>query len=276
MIEWNKPDERFYQHGVDRGVLYPVGSDPVAWNGLTGVDEAGNGSTSINYIDGKIYLADSDATDFSGKLTAFFFPDAFAACIGMPQVADGLVLDNQKPKRFGLSYRSLIGSGTTGDMFGYEIHLLYNVMATIDGVSRKTLNDSPAPLEFSFGLVATPVKLAGFRPTAHYIIDTRNLDPETIAEIESILYGSLDGLTPGRLPAPAELFDMLNFGTAITVTSYVADGTYNVKGAKSNVYLTGDGTTYQIDNIYAIDNGDGTYTIATSPVGMGDTLVTEV
>lgn len=269
MLTWDKPDERFYQTGVDRGVLYPSGSDPVVWNGLTGVDESGNGSTEVSYLDGKIFLADSDATDYSGKLNAFNFPDEFMVCIGMPQVADGLILDNQKPKRFSLCYRSLIGSGLTGDQFGYQIHLIYNAMAAIGNTSRKTINNTPSPIEFSFDLVATPVKLPGFRPTAHYILDTRRLDPETISELEAILYGSADGLTPGRMPTPTELYDMLHFGTAIAVTSYVADGTYNVKGKLSNVYMTGP-DTYEIDNINAVDNGDGTYTISDG----GDTTVT--
>lgn len=271
MLTWDNADERYYQTGVDRGVLYPVGAEPVVWNGITGVDEAGNGSTEVSYLDGKIFLADSDATDFSGKLTAFFFPDEFMACIGMPQVADGLILDNQKPKRFGLSYRSLIGSGLTGDQFGYQIHLIYNAMASIGATSRKTINNTPSPIDFVFDLVCTPVKLAGFRPTAHYILDTRRLDPETIAELEAILYGSADGLTPGRMPTPTELYDLLHFGTAIEVTSYLATDTYNVKGASDSVYMTSP-TTYQIDNINAVDHGDGTYTISDG----GDTTVTEV
>jgi hypothetical protein len=268
MITWDAVDERYYQHGSDRGVLYPSGADPVPWNGITGVDEAGNGSHSISYIDGKIFLADSDATDWSGKLMAFFWPDEFSVCIGMPEVADGLIVDNQKPKRFSLSYRSLIGSGTEGDMFGYQIHLLYNVFASIGSYSRRTLNNTPAPIEFSFDLVATPVKLPGFRPSAHYIIDTRRLDPETIAELESILYGSADGLTAGRMPEPIELFDMLSFGSEILVTVHT-DGTYQFKGARSNVFLTGDFSTYQINNVNAVDNGDGTYDISDG----GDTTV---
>lgn len=266
MITWDNIDERYFQHGVDRGVLYPSGVDPVPWNGITGVDEAGNGSTSVSYIDGMIYLADSDASDYSGKLTAFFYPDAFAVCIGQPQIADGLIIDNQKPKRFSLSYRSLIGSGTEGDMFGYQIHLIYNAMASLDGYSRQSLNNTPTPLEFSFNLVATPVRLPGFRPSAHYIIDTRRLDPDTIAELEGILYGS--GVTAGRLPAPIELYELLTFGPEVIATVH-PDGTYAIKGSRENVFLTGDHTTYQINNVNAADLGDGTYTISDG----GDTTV---
>jgi hypothetical protein len=269
-VSWDAADERYYQHGVDRGVIYPKESDPVPWNGITGVDEAGNGSSSVYYLDGKVFLAETDATDYSGKLKAYFWPDAFAECIGMPQVTDGLIIDNQKPKRFSLSYRTLIGSGTRGDMFGYQIHLIYNAMASIGGISRQTINNSPTPMEFVFDLVATPVKLAGFRPSAHYMIDTRRLDPETIAQIESILYGN-GSTTAGRMPTPSELYDLLNFGSTIAVTYTVAAGTINFKGKSTNIYMVDD-YIYQIDNVNAVDNGDGTYTISDG----GDTTVTVV
>ena len=256
MITWDAVDTRYFHHGVDRGVLYPNGLDPVAWNGVTGVDESGNGSSSTYYIDGVVYLSDMDATDFSGTLTAYDFPDDFGVCIGMPQIADGLIIDNQKPKRFNLSYRSLVGSGTGGDMFGYQIHLVYNCLASIGVKSRKTLNDSPSPLEFTFGITCTPVKLSGFRPSAHYIIDTRRLDPETIAYLEGILYGATE---EARLPTPTELYELLSFGDNIVVTNY-DDETFNVKGKRANVYMT-DAYHFQVDNINAADNGDGTYTI---------------
>lgn len=255
MITWDDPNERYFEHGVDHGVLYPSGADAVAWNGITGVTESGNGASTMYYIDGQVFLADVDPTDFSGSMTAYAYPHAFGPCIGLPEVAEGLVLDNQKPKRFGLSWRTLVGSGASGDLFGYQLHILYNAMASIGQKQRKTINNSPEPMELTMDLVATPVKLPGFRPTAHYIVDTRGLDPDTIAEIENILY------VEGRLPDPTELFEMLNFGDAIIVTNVIADGTINIKGKRSNVYMTGT-DTYQIDNVNATINPDGTYVIS--------------
>lgn len=269
MLEWDAADERYYQHGVDRGVLYPVGSDPVPWNGITGVNESGNGASTLYYIDGQIYLADVDATDFSGSLTAYFFPDAFAECVGFPQVAEGLFADNQKPKRFSLSYRSLIGSGTAGDMFGYQIHLIYNAMASIAQKQRKTLTNTPEPLELSFDIVATPIKIPELRPTAHLVIDTRFLTPEAVAELETMLYG--DGVTPGEMPDPVTLFELLSFGETIAVTHYTATELINFKAKSANVVMTSS-TTYQINNVNAVDNGDGTYDISDG----GDTVVTVV
>lgn len=260
-VVWGEPDDRYYQHGVDRGVLYPSTGNAVVWNGIIGVDESGDSSSSIYYIDGRIYLADCDPGNFKAVLTAYFWPNAFAECLGIPEVASGFYVDNQKPKRFDITYRSLIGSGTEGDMFGYQIHLVYNAMASLGTRSRKTINNSPAPMEFTFDLECTPVALPGYRPSAHYIIDTRNLDSETITQLETILYGGES--EEARLPDPTELYDMLNFGSAITFTDH-GDGTWTAEGAYANVHMTGPGT-WEILNVNGTDNGDGTYTLEDTP-----------
>lgn len=261
-IAWDATDERYYQTGVDRGVLYPSGKDAVPWNGVTGVDESSGGQSSVLYIDGMIYLADVDPGDFTGQLTAFFWPDAFDECAGIPEAIDGLYVDNQKPKRFSLSYRSLIGSGLEGDSFGYQIHLIYNAVATIGNRSRKTLTDTPTPMEFSFDLVATPVALPGYRPSAHYILDTRHMDAGTLEQLENILYGS--EAEAARMPTPTELYDIMNFGTSIT---FSGDGmTWTARGSYANVHYTDAGQNYWlISNVNGIDNGDGTFTLNDTP-----------
>ena len=259
MLTWDKPNERYYEHGLDRGVLYIPGRDPVPWNGLSGFDEGESGASSILYRDGVIYLSDMDASDFSGKLTTIFFPNEFHECLGIPEATDGLYVDNQKPKRFGFSYRSLIGSGTKGDMFGYQIHLVYQAMATINARSRKTIGADTAPVEFSFDLVCTPVKLVGFRPTAHYIIDTRSMSKSTVAELENILYG--DGTTPGVMPPPQTLYDLMNFGDAIVVLVHL-DKTFTIEASSKNVYELEPPYHFQMVNINGTDNGDGTYVIS--------------
>lgn len=256
-LVFGDPDARYFQTGIDRGVLY-LADKAVVWDGITGFDESGNGSSSIHYIDGKIYLADTDATDFEGKLNAYFWPDELSECLGIPEVAEGLYVDNQKPKRFNFSYRTLIGSGGTGDMFGYQIHLVYNAIATIGSKSRKTINDVPDPMDFQFDLVCTPVKLPGYRPSAHYIIDTRRMTPETITSLEDILYGS--DVSDPRLPEPIELYDLLNFGDGISVTLH-QNGEVTFRGSNQNIRIL-DENTYAIDNINAVTNPDGTIDIS--------------
>ena len=260
MIIWDDPDKRYYQHGLDHGVLYTRTIDPVPWNGLISVDEGGEGSSEMLFRDGVVYLSDAEPGDFIASITSMMYPDAFAACVGIPKATDGLYVDNQKPKQFDLSYRTLIGSGTRGDMFGYQIHLIYNCMATIGQRSRNTIGSDVAPVQFKFDIVCTPVKLPGYRPTAHYIIDTRTLDASTIASLETILYGTADGVTPGRMPTPTELFEMLNFGDALTVTVHT-DGTFTVEGSSDNLEEI-DINSFVMNNINGTDHGDGTYDIS--------------
>lgn len=220
-VNWDKIDERYYEHGLDRGTLYIAGLDPLAWNGFTGLDEGAAGATSMLYHDGQVYLADADPSDFEAKITCWSFPQEFRACFGMREAGPGMIVDNQKPLRFGFSYRSLVGSGMHGDKFGYQIHLVYNAFATIGTRSRETRGQSPKPMDFNFDIVCTPVKLAGYRPTAHYVLDTRGMTAEKLAELEAILYGTsygtgediitepledpIPGSTVGRLPTPSEL-----------------------------------------------------------------------
>lgn len=256
-IEWDKPTEQYFITGLDRGVLYPKGKPPVPWNGLTGLDEAGGGTKTVLYRDGQIYYADVEPGDFEGTLSCLFYPDAFGVCAGIPEATDGLYVDNQKPQRFDLSYRNLVGTGGTGDLFGYQIHLVYQATAVIGTRSHKTNTNVSELMPFTFDLVAVPVKLQGMRPTAHYIIDTRFLDDTTVAELEGILYGALE--VAGRLPNPQELFDLMHFGSAITFIDH-GDGTWTARGSRTNLVDTGGGT-WQINNVNGTDNGDGTYTL---------------
>lgn len=231
----------------------------IAWNGITGFDEGvESGATTIMYRDGIIYLADVDASDFSGRLTTLFYPEEFGECVGIPRATDGLYVDNQKPQPFAFSYRTLVGSGARGDMFGYQIHLVYNCMATISTRSRKSIGGASTPVEFGFDIVCTPVKLAGYRPTAHYIIDTRDMSDSTVAQLEAILYGS--PTQAPRMPTPQELYDMMNFGDAITVTVHT-DGTFTVIASNDNLQAIDD-NHFVMKNINGSDNGDGTYVIS--------------
>lgn len=252
MLDWDDPDKRYYSHGLDRGALYIPGRPPLPWNGLQGFDENTNGSTAMYYRDGVVYLADADAGDFSGQISAIFYPNEFGDCIGIPEATDGFFVDGQKPKQFSLSYRTLVGSGSRGDMFGYQLHLVYGCMATPGTRSRKSLNNSPEPTTFTFDVVCTPVKLPGFRPAAHYVIDTRGMDQSKIDELEALLYDGTDGV----LPAPLVFFDIMNYGDALVVTDH-GDGTFSVEGSNDNVVRGMDDPVLQ-DHQFRINNLNST------------------
>lgn len=252
MLTWDPPNERYFHQGLDRGAIYIDDDPPVVWNGLTGIEEGGSSETSITYRDGKIILADVEASDFQASVSAVFFPDELSACLGIPEAAENLYVDNQKPRRFGFVYRTLVGSGLTGDMFGYQIHLIYNALASIGTRSRKTLSDTPELMPFTFDLVCTPVKLAGYRPSAHYILDTRGMNSGQLKDLEDILYGK--GIVEGRMPTPTELFEMMNFGVLMHVYEN-EDGSYKITGSSQYFTDNGDGS-YVVTNMNAVVDGD--------------------
>ena len=60
-LEWDKTGEKFYETGVQDGVLYPFADGAyttgVAWNGLTSVNQSPEGAEATKlYADNREYL----------------------------------------------------------------------------------------------------------------------------------------------------------------------------------------------------------------------------
>lgn len=233
----------------------------VVWNGLTGVDEKGAESAATYYIDGRPFLFLPKPKEFSASIKAYTYPDEFAYIQGLAEVTDGMFLDSQPADSFSLSYRTKVGNDLQGIDLGYKIHIIYNATVTPQGISNQTLSEQINPLEFSWDIQAIPVLVDGYRPTAHIVIDTRRMEPDKLAEIEGILYGT--ETTSGYLPDPQTIFDVLTYGDAIIITD-LGDGTWTAEGSYKNIYMIGDGV-FQIDNVNAVDHGDGTYTVSSTP-----------
>ena len=210
-LEWNTPGARFFETGLDRGVFYPDDGPGVPWNGLTAVNEAPDGGDANSYyLDGEKYLDIIGPEDFAATLEALNFPIEFIPYDGMARF-QGLTITGQPRRKFGLCYRTLIGSDTQAIGFAYKIHLVYEAKVLPSSRNRTTVGDSVELMPNSWNLVATPVGLAGRRKTAHYVVDTRDNTPERIALLEDYLYGS-DTLNP-QLLLPQEVANMLTYGT---------------------------------------------------------------
>ena len=208
-LEWDKDGERLFETGVDRGVLfvqdttgaYPKGE---AWNGLTGVTESPSGAEpTAMWADNMKYAELMSAEEFKATIEAYMYPDGFAACNGETSPVKGVTINQQKRKKFGFSYRSLIGSDTEGEDHGYIIHLVYGCLAAPSEKSRKTVNDSPEAITMSWEVSTTPVKVTGAKPTAHLTINSTTVDETKLTAFEKILYG--DGETDARMPLPDEV-----------------------------------------------------------------------
>lgn len=201
---WSAVGDHFYEIGVDRGVLY-VGSAPgVAWTGLISVDEApSGGDAKPYYVDGFKYLNIPASEEFEATISAFYRPDEFAVCDGTASIQNGLFVTQQPRKPFSLSYRTMVGNDTEGNDHAYKIHVVYNALATPSNRANNTLGDSADPSAFSWSITTMSTIVSGFKPTSHFVIDSRFAPTELLSELEDILYGT--DFESALLPTPTEL-----------------------------------------------------------------------
>lgn len=209
VLEWDKVGERFYETGVDRGVLYiptqaGVYSTGVAWNGLTTVTESPSGAESSPlYADNIKYLNLVSAEEFGATIEAYTYPVEFGQFDGTVTPYAGVVVGQQARKTFGLSYRTRIGNDLSGSDLGYKLHLLYGCQAAPSERAYSSINDSPEAITFSWELTTTPVSVTGHKPTSLLTIDSTKVDPADLATLEGLLYGTAN--TTASLPLPDDV-----------------------------------------------------------------------
>lgn len=263
-LSWGTTGERYFEAGVDRGVLFVGNVDEmvwnssypnmegVAWNGLVAVKEAPSGGVPTPFFyDGFKYRQLAAAEEFTATIEALSAPRSFEQCDGSSQMSNGLFATQQPRKQFSLSYRTKIGSDLASDL-AYKIHLVYNALAAPTQQNNSTLSNTITPITFSWAISTAPVRVPGFKPTSHFVVDSRYTAPDILAELEDILYGT--DLLPPRLITPEELANM--FGLVIRD---LGGGRYSAEGyAVKNVI---PGFSFTIDHSSLTDNGDGSFTI---------------
>lgn len=211
-LVWDKVGERFYETGVDRGVLYlPNGSGVYdkgyAWNGLVTVTESPDGAeANPQYADNIKYLNLVSPENFGGTIEAFTYPEEFAVCDGTAQPKKGVSIGQQGRKTFGLSYRTRKGNDVAGNDLGYKLHLAYSCLAAPSEKAYSTINDSPEPITFSWEFSTTGVPVTGALPTALITIDSTKVDSAALVALETALYGK-SGTYPA-LPLPDAVIAM--------------------------------------------------------------------
>ena len=214
-LVWDKTGDRLYETGVKNGVLYiptaGVYSKGVAWNGLTAVTESPSGAEATAlYADDTKYLSLMSAEEFGATIEAYTYPDEFAACDGSAELADGVMIGQQKRSTFGLCYKTTIGNDTEGNDHGYKLHIIYGALAAPSEKAYASINDSPEAITFSWEITTTPVNVTGAKPTASLVIDSTKADPSKLAALEDILYGKDgDSATEPRLPLPDEIKSLM-------------------------------------------------------------------
>ena len=214
-LVWDAVAERWFETGVDRGVLYGRTSGAYtageAWNGLTAVNvEPSGAEASPQYADNIKYLNLVSAEEFGATIECFTAPDGFLAFDGVAKTENGLQIAMQKRPIFGFSWRTKKGNADDEEA-GYIIHMAYGLQAAPSAKNYTTVNDSPEPLTFSWALTSTPVSVTGYKPTAYVRVDSTDPDvtPTGLAALETALYGGSAPEAIARLPLPNEVDTLL-------------------------------------------------------------------
>ena len=212
-LVWDNVGERFYETGVKNCALYlqsTNGSYPkgVAWNGISAINESPSGAESSPiYADDTKYLNLISNEELSASIEAYTYPDEFSECDGSAEIATGITIGQQPRKAFGLAYKTTLGNDIVGNEYGYKLHLLYGCKAAPSEKAYSTINDSPEAITFSWEISTTPVNVKGFKPTSNLTIDSSKVDPEKLAALEAILFGSESA--EARLPLPDEIITLV-------------------------------------------------------------------
>ena len=212
-LVWDNVGERFYETGVKNCALYLQNTDGsypkgVAWNGISAINESPSGAESSPiYADDTKYLNLISNEELSASIEAYTYPDEFSECDGSAEIATGITIGQQPRKAFGLAYKTTLGNDIVGNEYGYKLHLLYGCKAAPSEKAYSTINDSPEAITFSWEISTTPVNVKGFKPTSNLTIDSSKVDPEKLAALEAILFGSESA--EARLPLPDEIITLV-------------------------------------------------------------------
>lgn len=221
-LTWDGVGERFYETGVNKGVLYLLDangaySKGVAWNGLTSISSTPDGAEPTDlWADNIKYATFRSAESFGGSINAYTYPDEWAACdgYGVPTGLDGVKMGQQKRATFGLCYRTEKSNDVGVE--GYILHLVYGATASPSEQTHDTINDNPDAVEFSWDFETTPVTVGTVlgvngKPTSYIELDSIELGSTKMTAIETVLYGSTTA--DARLPLPSEVVSILNSAT---------------------------------------------------------------
>lgn len=248
-INWDSTGSRFYETGVDHGVLY-VNGFAVPWNGITSITETYKSTEGISFLDGYRYMNTISLNQFNATLNAFTYPEEFEECLGR---VNDLMLS--KPKQFNLSYRTKIANDISGVDLGYKIHLIYNAIALEAKNDFVSYGSQITPTEFSWNIATLPVETP-LSPTSHIILDSTKINPTVFSQIEELLYGT--DYTDPYFPSVTELIDIFDTNSYFRIYDH-GDGSFTAVGDDDHVKEI-EPTVFELSSVSVINTSDDSYT----------------
>lgn len=244
-ISWSQNGERYFEAGIDRGVLY-IGDDTgVPWIGLVNFAKQQSGGESVpRYLDGIKISNRTSPENFEGTLDAYTYPSQFEQCDGTSRFQNGLRVTQQRRKSFNMVFRTKIGNDIAGLDKAYKLHVLYNLKAEPSTRGYRTLVDQNEPITLSWKITSRPERISGFRPSSYFVIDSRDIPAELLMQLEDLFYGT--ETTEATLPSAGELMFIFD--------SYL-DTVYDAGTPFTPVFATYDAGTPSTPVDATIDGG---------------------
>lgn len=216
-LKWDEETKKTYRTGVKECALFVKNADGgyakgVAWNGLSKISEKPSGAEpTALYANDRKYLDLYSNEDYKASIEAYMYPDEFAECDGSKEIAPGIFAGQQNRKGFGIAYKTTIGNDSEGLAYGYELHIVYNCMASPSQKDHSTINNNPEASTMSWELSTTPVDVPGCdKPSATITINSRGVDSDVLKSIEDMIYGTGD--QDPTLPTPEQLMELVGEG----------------------------------------------------------------
>lgn len=259
-LVWDAAGDRWYESGIDRGVIYLPGNETVPWNGLTAVVEKIQKERSSVHFDGMKINDLVSGGHYSGTISAITYPDELLDIEGLAEVTRGAHIGFQPPKFFNFSYRVRVGNDLDADA-GHKIHILYNVSVVPSDKAYNTVSGDPGVAEFEWDISAIPEEIPGFRPTAYVVVDTSRAPAALVAGLEDMLYG-----TPTEdpsLPTIQELIDYIVANAGIQVVDN-GDGTWTLNTEYTDVVSVDQDGRFTLTDVNATYIDDDTYMLSNS------------
>ncbi len=259
-LAWDRVGERFFETGIDRGVLYPnkPGAVGVPWNGLISVSENPSGGESKPYyVDGFKYQNRSAPEEYAATVDAYTYPREFEDCQGSVHLGNGLYISGQSRISFGLCYRTKVGNDAMGVNYGAKLHFVYNALVAPTSKNYQSVGDNPEASTFSWNVTTKPVLVSGHRPTANLVVDTSLLTAPLLAELEDLIYGT--DSTPPQLPTPTELIALIVGWPTLFITDH-GNGIFTASGPDDVVRMATP-RAFEINAETVEDDGNGTFEV---------------
>lgn len=211
---------RAYQ-GVDRGFIFFESTTGIPWRGIQDIDVSEDGaSIESYYVDGK-------------KIGQRYYKGQFRASI--TSLDDPSVHMSDKDVVYGFSYRETY---LIGNVEHYRLHIVHDVTIRFIDSIRETINPTdPDATTYAWEIDSLDTDLRDDVFGSHLILDSSQIYPWTIRDIETIMYKE------GRLPSVDEMIEIFGLMNLLIIDH--GDGTWTAVGHESMMNMI-DLTEFQI------------------------------